>query len=331
MMILAQSAGSGGILAPIAQVFGWIINAIYIGLSGVGIRNVGLCIIIFTVISKMILLPLTLKQQRSMKITQVAQPEINKIQKKYRNKKDQASMMKQQTEMQQVYDKYGTSPTGGCLTTFIQFPIIMALYYVIRSVETYIPTLAADVKTYGSAVYDIIPGINIEYVPGMKPSIYWIIPVLSFLFQFLSMKTSMSNNQTAADAPGAGMTKSMMYTMPVISAFMCITLPAALGIYWSATALVQWLQQLAINSYYNHADMEKIIEKSREKAQKKKAKKGPSMMDRMMGAQGGQSPTDGSISKSATVKSTNSTPQQAKGNGGIASRANSVNRNKGGK
>ena len=149
MMLLAQaqqSTGNGGILAPFVIIFGWIIRAIYDGLAAMGIYNVGLCIILFTLVSKLILLPVTMKQQRSMKINQHMQPEINKITKKYRNKRDQASMMKQQEEMQKVYAKYGSSPTGGCLPTLIQFPIIMALYYVIRGVNTYIPQIARDAQ-----------------------------------------------------------------------------------------------------------------------------------------------------------------------------------------
>ena len=89
-MLLAQaqqSTGNGGILAPFVIIFGWIIRAIYNGLAAMGIYNVGLCIILFTLVSKLILLPVTMKQQRSMKINQHMQPEINKITKKYRNKK----------------------------------------------------------------------------------------------------------------------------------------------------------------------------------------------------------------------------------------------------
>ena len=111
MMLLAQaqqSTGNGGILAPFVIIFGWIIRAIYDGLAAMGIYNVGLCIILFTLVSKLILLPVTMKQQRSMKINQHMQPEINKITKKYRNKRDQASMMKQQEEMLKVYAKYGS-------------------------------------------------------------------------------------------------------------------------------------------------------------------------------------------------------------------------------
>src|SRR5699024_12825523 len=177
---------TGGILAPIVRIFGWIMEGIYIGLSSIGIYNVGLCIILFTLISKIIILPLTMKQQRSMKINQIAQPELNKNTKKYRNRNDHAPMMKQQQEMQMVYDKYGTSPTGGCATTLIQFPIIMSLYYVVRAVEVYIPQIAADMKGHPD-IYELIPGsgIGINDIPGFRISPLLIVPILSFVFQFL--------------------------------------------------------------------------------------------------------------------------------------------------
>lgn len=333
MMLLsqAQSVSTGGILSPIVKIFGWIMEGIYIGLSSIGIYNVGLCIILFTLISKIIILPLTMKQQRSLKINQVAQPELNKITKKYRNRRDQASMMKQQEEMQKVYDKYGTSPTGGCATTLIQFPIIMSLYYVVRALDVYIPQIATDIKVH-KEIYELIPGtgMDITATPGFKLTPLLIVPILSFVFQFLSAKSSMSTNQMGDDAPGAGMTKSMMYTMPLMSLFMCITLPASLGVYWTASALFQWIQQLMFHAYYNHADMDKIIEKNREKAAKKKKKKGPSMYERMLGAAGEQ-PQGGDIKKSANVKSTKNVEYRGNSKGGIASKANALNRKKGGK
>ena len=87
LLAQAQTTGTGGILTPFVIIFGWIIRAIYSGLATMGIYNVGLCIILFTLVSKLILLPLTMKQQRSMKINQHMQPEINKITKKYSNKR----------------------------------------------------------------------------------------------------------------------------------------------------------------------------------------------------------------------------------------------------
>ena len=111
------------IIDPIAKLMGLILNLIFEGLSAMGIVNLGLCIIIFTIVIKLLMLPMTIKQTKFSKMSQLVQPEITKIQKKYQGKTDNASMMKQQEEIQAVYDKYGISMSGGCLQMFIQLPI----------------------------------------------------------------------------------------------------------------------------------------------------------------------------------------------------------------
>lgn len=113
-------------------------NGIFEVLDSIGIHNIGLCIIIFTIIIYTLLLPMTIKQQKTTRIMSVMNPEIQAIQKKYANKKDQASMMKMQEETKLVYEKYGTSPTGGCLGSIIQLPILFALWPVVQNVPAYV-------------------------------------------------------------------------------------------------------------------------------------------------------------------------------------------------
>ena len=88
--------------------------------SSFGIYNLALCIILFTVITKLILFPLTVKQQESSRLMSIMQPELKEIQKKYKGKKDQASMQKQQAEMNAVYAKYGYNMTAGCLPKLVK-------------------------------------------------------------------------------------------------------------------------------------------------------------------------------------------------------------------
>ena len=128
----------GGILGPIAMLFGYLMNGIYIGLEKIGIGNIGLAIIIFTLITRILLHPFTVQQQKSMKLNAIIQPEIKAIQEKYRGRTDQQSIMSQQAEMKQVYEKYGTSMTGSCVQLLIQMPIIFALYRVIMNVPAYV-------------------------------------------------------------------------------------------------------------------------------------------------------------------------------------------------
>ena len=84
-----------------------------------GIMNVGLCIILFTIVMKMLMLPLTIKQQKTTKLMAVISPEVQAIQRKYKGKTDTASQQKQNVEIQAVYDKYGTSMTSGGVTTSV--------------------------------------------------------------------------------------------------------------------------------------------------------------------------------------------------------------------
>lgn len=133
---------NGKILGPIAKVLGWIMNGIYYVLDNLfGVENIGLCIIILTLIIYACLFPLTYKQQKFSKLSQKMNPELQAIQKKYKNKKDQVSMQRMQEETQMVYQKYGVSPTGSCIQMLIQMPILFALYRVFLNVPAYVPAV----------------------------------------------------------------------------------------------------------------------------------------------------------------------------------------------
>lgn len=360
-MFLTQQTG---FLGPFAYVLGKIFEFVYNMLANdQGIASLGICIIIFTVVVKIILFPLTFKQQKSSKINMMIQPEMQKIQNKYKDKKDQASMMKQQQEMQQLYDKYGTSMTGGCLGTFIQLPIIYALYRVIQKIPAYVghvnnmyKPIAEQVvdkqgsvsKAYeflvnyvsdekitsaqysmnqlgkliekgteinGDHIIDAISnfgvthlhaladtlslnvnscidnieqiytfcGVNISDAPGFKIGLPLLIPVLSALFQYLSMKVSMSKSSQSSGADNTqAMMKSMSITMPAMSFFICVTMPAFIGIYWATSAAVSMVTQVLVNMYYDHIDMDELLAKQMEKAAKKKKSGKKSFMERML-------------------------------------------------
>lgn len=142
--VLAAGYGDWPIIHQIAWLLGKLMNGIYNIMDSVfGVQNIGVCIIIFTIIIYTLMIPLTVKQQKWSKMSAVMNPEIQKIQKKYANKKDQASMLKQQEELQIVYEKYGVSSTGGCLPMLIQMPILFALYPVIQNIPKYVDGVKA--------------------------------------------------------------------------------------------------------------------------------------------------------------------------------------------
>lgn len=140
----------GAILGPIAKLLGYLMNAIYIFLDNIGFPNIGLAIIIFTIVIYMLLLPLTIKQQKFSKLSAKMNPEIQAIQAKYKGRKDNESTMAMNQETQAVYAKYGVSPTGSCVQLIIQMPILMALYRVIYAVPAYV----GRVKDVFSGVVD---------------------------------------------------------------------------------------------------------------------------------------------------------------------------------
>ena len=345
-MILATKS-STPIIGQLATIMGWIMDGIYRLLNVFGIQNIGLCIIIFSILIYALMTPLQIKQQKFSKLSAIMQPELQKIQKKYKGKNDQVSMQKMQEETQAVYQKYGVSPTGSCVQLLIQMPILLALYRVIYNIPAYVPSVRVyfdnvvtplmgqadyaqklqeitniatacggkldkfdftnanrlvdmlykfstsqwgELQSLFPAISDVIGqnaavvermntflGLNMAEAPGWVPSFAWIIPVLAAVSQWFSTKL-MSGNQpsTSADAenPMAQSMKTMTTTMPLFSAFICITMPAGLGIYWIATSVVTIIQQLVVNAYMDKVNIDDMIAKNLEKVNKKRAKQG---------------------------------------------------------
>ena len=154
MILLTKS--SVPIIGQVASIMGWIMDGIYRVLDLVGIQNLGLCIIIFSIIIYALMTPLQVKQQKFSKLSSVMQPELQKIQKKYKDKKDQASVQKMQEETQLVYQKYGVSPTGSCVQLLIQFPVLMALWQVIYKIPGYV----GSVKNVFTGLVDQITSVS---------------------------------------------------------------------------------------------------------------------------------------------------------------------------
>ena len=411
-IVLTQS--NTFIIGSIAKLLGFIMNGIFNALSYIGIENIGLSIIIFTVIVYTLMIPMTIKQQKFSRMSAVMNPEIQKIQKKYKNKKDQASMMKMQEETKLVYEKYGTSPTGGCLGSLIQFPILFALWPVIQNIPAYVTSIkdaymplvnqimATDgyqkimegigkaspiminpetydyskANTLVDVLYKFRPGtwdtladkfpdltnlidstknslthlntflgINIAETPGSmfmtatkNFSIGLIIvalaiPVLSGLSQWISAKLMQQATSTGNDDdnPMAAQMKTMMNVMPVFSVIMCFSMPAGLGIYWIASAVVRTIQQLIINKFLSKKSMDELIEENVKKAAKKREKK-DAVSGREINAMAHKNVKNIKEPKRKTTSSNNidSYKQNAKP-GSLASKANMVsdfNKNK---
>lgn len=196
-MNLIMISNSGiPVLGWISSILGILMDFIYrytcfFSVGDVRISNIGLCIIIFTVVMNILLFPLTIKQQKSSKLMTVMQPELRKIQEKYKGKNDQTSMMRMQTETRAVYDKYGTSMTGGCGQLIIQMVVLFALYQVIYRIPAYVPSVRGFYDTVANQIMnqsgyaDIISGMVTSFnlknmdsstVDGMVDFLYKLTP-----------------------------------------------------------------------------------------------------------------------------------------------------------
>lgn len=157
---------NGVILGPIARILGMLMNIIFNFLDTIGIPNIGLSIIIFTIIIYLCLMPLTIKQQKFSKLSSIMNPEIKAIQDKYKGKKDQNSMVAQNEEMQAVYKKYGVSPSGSCIQLVIQMPILFALYRVIYNIPAYVTKVKETLMPLAEQILNT-PGAA-EFVQGFS-------------------------------------------------------------------------------------------------------------------------------------------------------------------
>lgn len=159
-ILLTKTVGNIPVISLVyswlVELMGMIMSLIFEATSSLGIFNLGLCIILFTIITRILMFPLSYRQSRSQKLMSAVQPEITAIQNRYKGRDDQQSMMAMQAETRAVYDRYGVSMTGGCLQLLIQMPILFSLYRVIINIPAYVPS----VKQYFQNIVDAIGGAS---------------------------------------------------------------------------------------------------------------------------------------------------------------------------
>lgn len=262
------------------------LNAIFGGGSETGFHNTGLCIIFLTIIIYILMYPLNAKQQKSSRLMTKINPEMKEIQRKYKNKKDQASQMKMNEETQALYAKYGISPFGGCLPILITMPILWCLYRVMMNVDQYVETLK---YTPGVAATKGTPGYFLGLDVNVSPLAFFndkanhpygwlafIIPVLAVLTQFINTKIvqNPNQNQNAGEQDQMAQSMKMMnYMMPLMSGFFCLSLNMGIGLYWITGGVFRIIQGIIINKQVDKIDLDALIEKNKEKAAAKAEKR----------------------------------------------------------
>ncbi|HHT51181.1 MAG TPA: membrane protein insertase YidC [Eubacteriaceae bacterium] len=189
------------------------------------IQNYGLAIILFTIIIKIALLPLTLKQTNSMKKMNELQPQLQELQKKYKNNKTKLN-----EKMMELYRENNYNPAGGCFPLLLQFPILIGLFRVLQDPALYV---------FPKDVYESVVQ-NFLWLPNLgEPDPMYILPILAALTTYLS--TKMMNTNTTSDV--AQTQKTMGIIMPLMIGWISIKFPSGLALYWVISNLFQMGQQ----------------------------------------------------------------------------------------
>ena len=323
--------GTWPIIGWISSLFGYLMRGIYIVLAKMNIYSATICIILFTIITKMFLLPLTIKQQKFSKIQKLMTPELQALQKKYENRRDQASMQKMQMEQQAIYDKYGSSMSAGCLPALIQLPVLFALYPVIQYFGHYVPEVLTETEEVKSQFFLLFNSINLSENPSFSfdtifTNLSWLIPILAGGLQFLT--SFLTGNQTGGDDKTANSMKTMLYVMPLMTVFLGFSLPAFLGIYWVVQSLVMVIQQYIINKKMDKIPVEDIIKENVAKQNKKREKKGlPPLSDKanINTRKVGEEPAQDNSAREEQIKaSTEYYNSKAASSGSLFAKANMV-------
>jgi YidC/Oxa1 family membrane protein insertase len=214
-LVITLLTKTGGWLGPFAYIFGEIMNGIYEFFSIFGIQNIALSIIIFTFITRALMIPLTIKQQKFTKLSSIMNPEIQKVQAKYKGKKDEVSLRKQQEETQIIYEKYGANPTAGCLPMLITLPIMFALYAVINNIPAYVDPVyrlyeyialqVMQAPDYAATLATVAEGLKNVKIPTDLTTVNAVIDVLkhfnantwaTFVASFPDIQSNIVNGQT---------------------------------------------------------------------------------------------------------------------------------------
>ncbi len=268
-----------GFLYLFAEPLAFIIRPIYSI-----IKDYGLTLIVVTILIKLLTIPLTVMSQKNVSKTQLIQPELEKIQKKYANDKEKLGM-----EMQKLYKDNDVNPMGGCLPLLVQMFVLFGFIRVVYDPLTYILQLSkeqiqvlmdvAGNKTFSqvalcgmeSVVSKITEmgktpidfnffGIDLtKMLKGNETDIMlWIFPVLATIATFLSSyvskkQTSLNNKSKNSQAEQAqNMSDTMLKIMPIMTAFFTYTMPVGMSLYWFISTVTQIIQQTVITKAINN-------------------------------------------------------------------------------
>lgn len=251
--ILVTMSVWGDIWRAIVAALNWLLQGFF-AFTG----NYGIAIILVTLLVKIVLLPLTVKQTRSMIAMQKIQPEIRKLQEKYKDDKEKLSQ-----EMMKFYKENKVNPFGGCLPLILQLPVFIALFTVLRKYLLTPPVLQLGntftmLKGYPTGI--MAKNASFLWIHSLADTTRAADPTYILLI-LLAASTWYSQKQVMTDPRQ----RNMMIIMPLITAFIGLSLPAGVVLYWTTTNVLQIIQQFGMEYYDKKHPKEtpKIIEEKR--------------------------------------------------------------------
>ncbi len=210
------------ILGIIAKPLAWLLFLLY-GF----IKDYGITIILFTIIVKVCLYPLYIKQTKSTARMAEIQPKMQAIQRKYANDQETLNI-----KLAELYKEEKFNPMGGCLPMLIQMPIVMGLFALLRNPMKYM----ADNDSMIFAFHE-----SFLWIEDLSQPDPWILPIIAGVATFasFSMSQALSGNNSGAENQMAGMTKMMKYIFPIMILWMARTFPSGLALYWAVGQIIQ--------------------------------------------------------------------------------------------
>ena len=248
----------------VRQINRWFTINLFDWLSGWGL-NMGLVLLLMTIIVKAIVYPATYKSYISSAKMRVLKPYIQKINEKYPNQED---ALKKQQETMQLYSEYGVSPMGGCLPMLIQMPVFMALFFFVpNAIELRQQSFlwAPDLSAYD----DLLNwGFNIPFLGDHLSLFCLLFSVTNILNTYYTMKQQDTGQQ---QMPGM---KIMMYLMPVMFIFIFNNYSSGLNYYYFISGLISILIMIMLRKTTNEPKLLAILEANRAKNKQQKSNKG---------------------------------------------------------
>lgn len=221
------------------KIFGQLLYYIY-DFTG----NYGVAIIVFTILMKLLLLPLNIKQTKSMKDMQRLNPELQKLSKKYKNNKEKLN-----EETLKLYKVYKVNPAAGCLPLLVQFPILIGLFNALKNPELYVFINGTQETIIHPFLWSANLGIQDVgfWIPDLgSPDPYFILPILAALFTFATQKLMTAASASNPDDPNAKTQKIMLYIMPIMIGYISINFPAGVALYWVVQNVFTFVQQFVM-------------------------------------------------------------------------------------